>query len=348
MSNVTLDHGVSFDGNDVVPQNQFTFAATASMPVLAPAQWARRAQARDQIEAATASTAEVRQQITVATAQAYLAVIAARRQVGVDERALENSQAHLEYAQDRLDAGAGSRLNMLRAAQAVSTEESRLENTRLALHQTQEALGVLLAEDGPVDAAADPAFDVPAAIDDSWQTRRPDLIAQGTLVRSAQRVVDDSWKDVAPSGTLSFDPQYVAPSGLFQPARSWRLTFTVTQPIFQGGLQKAVTRQRQVALEAEQLGLSELELQARSEIRLARASVESADRALASARQAADQADEVLSITTTAFEVGSTTNLEVIDAQRSARDAESLAAVSADALQRARLNLLVALGRFPQ
>ena len=45
---------------------------------------------------------------------------------------------------------------------------------------------------------------------------------------------------------------------------------------------------------------------------------------------------------------GATTNLEVIDAERSARDAESAATIAEDAVRRARLDLLVALGRFPQ
>jgi outer membrane protein TolC len=56
----------------------------------------------------------------------------------------------------------------------------------------------------------------------------------------------------------------------------------------------------------------------------------------------------VLQITTTAFEVGATTNLEVIDAQRSARDAETIATLAEDAVRRAHLDLLVALGRFPR
>ena len=56
----------------------------------------------------------------------------------------------------------------------------------------------------------------------------------------------------------------------------------------------------------------------------------------------------MLRITTTAFEVGATTNIEVIDAQREARDAETAAALAEDAVRRARLDLLVALGRFPK
>ena len=49
-----------------------------------------------------------------------------------------------------------------------------------------------------------------------------------------------------------------------------------------------------------------------------------------------------------AFREGATTNIEVIDAQRRARDAGTAAAIAEDAVRRARLELLVALGRFPQ
>jgi hypothetical protein len=52
-------------------------------------------------------------------------------------------------------------------------------------------------------------------------------------------------------------------------------------------------------------------------------------------------------ITDIAFRAGATTNIEVIDAQRRARDAETAAAVAEDALRRAKRELLVAVGRFP-
>jgi outer membrane protein TolC len=56
----------------------------------------------------------------------------------------------------------------------------------------------------------------------------------------------------------------------------------------------------------------------------------------------------VLKITVIAFEAGSTTNIEVIDAQRSARDQDLIVAQAEDAVRQARLELLVALGRFPK
>jgi outer membrane protein TolC len=83
-------------------------------------------------------------------------------------------------------------------------------------------------------------------------------------------------------------------------------------------------------------------------VRVARESLASFERALASAQLASDQANQVLDISTRAFEVGATTNLEVIDAQREARDTDTARALAEDAVRHARLNLLVALGRFPK
>jgi outer membrane protein TolC len=349
VDSVTLDTETAFESAVIQPRHQLTLGGTLSVPLVALARRSTSNQARDQLEVATLSTADIRRQIAVATAQAYLAVINAQRQVEVEMRALENARAHLDYADRRFQGGVGSRLNMVRAAQAAAGEESRSENAQLVLRQTQEALGVLIAEDGPVDATGEPAFDVPSTVSETeWMAARPDLVVQAARIRAAERVMRDSWKEVSPFAEASFDPQYVTPAGIFQPARTWRLTISVTQPIFQGGLQQAVRREREILFDSSRIALTDLEIRARSEVRLAQASLASLERILGSARNAAEQAGEVLRITTTAFEVGATTNIEVIDAQRSARDADTAVALAEDAVQRARLDLLVAIGRFPK
>jgi outer membrane protein TolC len=346
--NSTLDSARGFDGGVTQPQNQFAFTANLSVPVLAAGQWAAVTHARDQIGVARLSAADVRQQVAVSAAQAYLSVIAGHRQVDVDERALENARAHLDYADRRLQGGAGSRLNQLRAAQAAASAESRLEATRLALRLAQEALGVLLAEDGPVDVGGEPVFEVPDTTGSEWMAARPDVQLLQAVRQAAERVLADSWKDWVPLASASFDPQYITPSGLFQPSRTWRLSVTLSQPLFEGGARRAARALRAVAVEQSALALTATEIQARSETRLAREAIAILERASAAADRAAAQAVEVLQITTTAFQVGATTNIEVIDAQRSARDAELAATLVQDALRRAHLDLLVAVGRFPR
>lgn len=347
VTNVTLDSARKFSGGVTQPQNQFAFTASASMAVLNAARWAQVNQARDQVDVAKATAAEIRQQIVVSAAETYLQVIAARRQVDVSERALESARDHLDYATKRFEGGAGSRLNQVRAAQVVSQEMTRLEGIRLILRSAQEALGVLLTADGPVDAGADPVFDMSGAFEDAaWRTARPDLLTQAAIQRAAERVVKDSWRDWVPTATASFDPTFLHPASLFTPEGTWRLTLSATEPIYEGGQRKLALAQREISLDQSKIELSAAEIRAQSEVRLAQESLRSLERALESARRSADETAEVLRITTAAFQVGANTNLEVIDAQRSDLDARTTAELAEGAVRRARLDLLVALGRF--
>jgi outer membrane protein TolC len=56
---------------------------------------------------------------------------------------------------------------------------------------------------------------------------------------------------------------------------------------------------------------------------------------------------EALGITRIAYEAGATNNIEVVQAQQTARNAEVTAALAEDRLRQVRLDLLVALGQFP-
>jgi outer membrane protein len=54
-----------------------------------------------------------------------------------------------------------------------------------------------------------------------------------------------------------------------------------------------------------------------------------------------------LSLTNLAYRAGASTNIEVIDAERVARDADTSVAQAEDAWRQATLDLLLASGRFP-
>ncbi len=345
-SEARVDEQIAFGGNVVQPQDQLTAGATAAVPVLAAARWAARTQAEDQVEVARAEAADVRRQVSVATAQAYLAVIGARRQVEVDERARDNAGAQHEYAQTRFEGGAGSRLDALRAADVLATNEVLVERSYLALRLSQEALGVLIAADGPVDAGEEPVFDVPEEQAAPDLGARTDLILRTKQVDAADRVLEDSWKDWIPEVFATFDPRYVDPAGTFQESSSWRAALEARFPLYLGGERKVDRQIRRAALDAAKIDLDQAELRARAEVRSARDAVEAAERALVHAVAAAEHANAVLSITDTAFRAGARTNIELVDAQRRARDAETAVARAEDVLRQAKLELRDALGLF--
>jgi outer membrane protein TolC len=345
-----IDPVTRFGGSAIFPRTQTVTTASLAVPLVMPVRWAERNQAADQVLVSQRTLDEARRQIAVATGQAYLTIITQRRVLELNERALENARAHYEYANQRFEGGLGSRLNAIRAEQEVSANEARVEDARLGVLRAQEALGVVMAADGPVDAGVEPVFDVPPPTvpDADLVGAREDV--QTILARqsAAQRRASDAWKDYLPSVTALFTPEVLAPTGLFANARSWRASVLFSLPLLDVGQRRGQAREREALVDVVRAERTNAERQARSEIRTAREAVAATERALTHARRAAEQANEVVRITDIAFREGATTNIEVIDAQREARDAETAAAIAEDVVRRARLELLVATGRFPQ
>lgn len=339
---------LQFNGADISPRTQFTGSATVSQLIYGPFQWALANQAKDNKVVAERGLDETKRQIALAAAEAFLTIITQRRLVENSQVAVDTAKAHFDYAHQLQEKGAGSRLNELRAQQEFSGDQVTLENAGIAIYRAQEALGVLLAADGPIDAADEPALTSPTPPDAVDRvTERADVKLAVAREMAAQRVLSDSWKEYLPTLTGSFTPSYLNPSTLFSPDWSTRTLFAVSVNIFDSGLRSGRKAERAAVLTNVQLEGQQTKRQAASEIRTATEAVRSAERAVQSARAAANQAKQVVEITTVAFKAGATTNIEVIDAQREARDANNAAAIAEDTLRRARLDLLVSTGRFP-
>jgi len=344
---ITLNRGVEFSGVTVTPRSQVTASVGADMPILAAAAWARRTQALDNKAIAELNVADVKRQIALATADAYLAIIAAKRVVEGNTRALQTAKAHFDLANELEQKGSGSRLNALRAQQQASADEGLVEVARLAVYRAQEALGVLIAVNGPADAVSEPDFSTGVTDAADLTLFRTDLKLFSAQEKAADRVVRDSSKDWYPVVDAIFQPSTTYPAQFFLPQNSWRALVQANIPIFDSGGRRSVKAERQASLEsAKQTTIGAL-TQANSEVRTAREAVASGERILAFARATAGQAQQVVDITTISFRAGGATNIEVIDAERVARDTDMAVAMAEDQLRRARLDLLNALGRFP-
>jgi outer membrane protein TolC len=346
VTTTTLNRSVEFDDFTVTPRNSLTATLSASMPIVAAAAWARRAQAEDTRGIAELTVADTKRQIAVATADAFLTILVQRRIVEGNQRARDVAKAHLDLATELEQRGTGSRLNALRAQQQFSTDEGLVEAATLALYRAQEALGVLIAADGPADAADEPGFSAPPEAGDLGLFRS-DLKLFAAETRAAERIVRDSGKDWWPTVDALFQPSTVYPAQLFLPQNTWRFVTQTTVPLFDSGQRSATKVQRTAALEQARATLAGAATTAASEVRTAREAVASGERSVASAQRAADQAGQVVNITNISFRAGAATHIEVIDAERSARDADMAVAIAEDQLRRARLDLLAALGKFP-
>src|SRR5437870_3590407 len=286
VTTTTLNTGVKFSGATVTPRNQVAASINADLPIVAAAARARRTQAMDNEQVAELSAADTRRQIAFSTADAYLSVIAQRRVVEANTRARDVAKAHYDLANELEQRGTGSRLNALRAQQQWSTDEGRVEAAQLGLYRAQEALGVLIVADGPVDAIEEPPFDVPAEAANLLQFRT-DLKLFSAQQQAAERVVGDGPKDRWPSLDAVFLPQSTYPSQFFSTANSWRFLLQMNVPPVDSGQRARLKVQRQAALEVARANFAGAMTQASSQVRAAREAVASGERSLASARTAA-------------------------------------------------------------
>jgi outer membrane protein TolC len=142
-------------------------------------------------------------------------------------------------------------------------------------------------------------------------------------------------------------PFYSNPATTTQPETGWQAQLVLSLPLYEGGFRYGARRERSALYEEQKIQLDGLLRQARSDLRAAFDAVRRADESVAAAHQASRLAHEALDMSNLAYREGATNDLEVVDAERRARDADTAALVAEDAARQARIDLLAASGRFP-
>jgi outer membrane protein TolC len=345
-----LDHDRGAAGTIFLPSGQLNMAATLTVPLVYPRGWLTWSEASDIVDVQRANEKDVRRTIAVATAQAYLAILTQRRLLETARTARDNAKAHYEFTKAQRIGGVGNRLDEVRAAQEFTSEEVNVQTQSVALVRAREALGVFLATSGPVDAASESTPTAMPTFNDAMtgaEKVRPDVRARNEATRAADRTVDHSWADYMPYLDIIAFPFYQEPPTPTIPHTGWEAEFILTVPFYDGGLRYGQEHQRTAQAQQARLQAEAALRQARSDVRVAFEEIQRADIALDQATQSAAFAKRALELANIAYRAGATTNLEVIDAERQARDAESQSALAEDASRQARLDLLAASGRFP-
>ncbi len=345
-----LDSDRVFQDRLIASKNAQNWNAVGTVPLLVPNRWAQWSHGADNLDVAKASDADVRRQTAITAARAYLSIVAEKRVLDATVRARDTARAHYIFSRTRWQGGVGNRVDEVRAEQELATDEAQVQNAFNALVRAQEALGTITGADSPLDAAEEPTFPTPPTAADATrdaEERRQDIRAAQLRASAAEHIRRDSWLDYLPSLLGTFQPFYQDPATLTLPKTGWQAQLLLSITIYDGGTRSGLAKERGALAGEAQEQLDGLLRQARSEVRIAFDSVQRADAALTESRRAADRATEALQLANRAYQAGATGNLEVIDAERRARDAATSAAVAEDAVRQARLDLLAATGHFP-
>lgn len=338
------------NGSIALPQDSLAANLQLTVPLLAPRQWIASQRAKENVASTRATAAEIRREVAIQTARAYLTVIAEHRVLQAAQEALQTSREFEDYAVTRFEGGVGNRLDAVRASQERATADVRVKNELASLAKAQEALGVLMGDEGGIDAAEEPSLSPPPTVDAAIgeaTTRRADIAVNRDRLEIARRASRDSWVDYLPTLNAIGQPFYQNPPTFTQPQTGWQAQLVMSLPLYDGGYRYGVHDERK-AVEAEARAKLEGALrEAKSEVRVAFENMRRADEALEAAREASRLAKESLELAQLAYQTGATTNLEVVDAERRFNEANTGAAVAEDASRQARLDLLAACGRFP-
>jgi outer membrane protein TolC len=344
-----LDHDRVLNGRLVQPGQSLQGTATAAVPLVAASRWYGWAHGVEGIDVATLSDADVKRTVAITAARSYLTVVAAHRAVDVSESAVEVGRAHQDYAVARRKGGVGNELDVKRAEQERWAAEVQLQAAYGLLARGREALGVICGAKGPLDSTGVPPVKFYPDLAQAEQAvdGRQDVKAAAGRARLAEAVWKDSWSDWLPVVTGGIQG-YVQTNAVDPtPPSGWVAQFLLTFPVFEGGLRPAQSKERgALAREADE-ALQGVVRQARSEVRLSFETTRYAYAGYDAARRGAESAVAALELANQAYRAGATSNLELIDAERRARDAATTAVIAEDAVRQANLDLLAAAGRFP-
>ena len=336
-------------GNVILAQNELSANLTLTVPLVMARQWLSTSESKLNAEATRASAADARRTVAYAAGQAFLAVYAQKFVIEVDETALENAKGHADYASQRYAGGVGTSLDEVRARQEVATDEALVQQANAQLTAAQEALGILAGEDAPLDSLGDAMLPDPPSLQAGLNeaSRRTDVVALDDRSRTADKVVRDDWSNYAPYLVATAEPFYQNPAIPSLPLSGYSLSVLLTIPFYDGGLRYGQHREHQTLLDEAKVAYAAGVRQAQSDVRAAFEGVLRADEALRSFLAADKLASRALGLANTAYQAGAVTDLEVIDAERAARDAATQEAVAADASRQARLTMLAATGHLP-
>jgi len=333
----------------IAAANQVAGNLQLTVPLVAAPAWTATSRAKSQLRIAEASAADVRRLVAQTTARAYITVVAQHRLVAASETARETAKAHYDYAHTRLAGGIGRAIDEVRAQQDLAAVDVQVQSTYVALARAREALGVLLGGAGPVDSVDEVDLGGLPTLTGALASaqERPDVKVLQQRVLAAQQLKKDIWATYAPLVSAVGQPFFQEPPTILLPRTGWQIQLVLSLPIYDGGLRSGLSEERGALLGEARANLEGGLRQAQSDVRVSFEAMLRADQALAASRDATRLAHRAYELATLAYRAGASTNIEVLDAARQARDADTAVAQAEDQSRQSRLDLLVAAGKFP-
>jgi outer membrane protein TolC len=271
---------------------------------------------------------------------AYFDVLLAAQQITVHEASVNLLQKELEDQKRRYDAGTVPKFNVLRAEVAVANERPALiqarNNYRIAKNNLSNLLGYNLPreiwEDVPLNLtdtldATPYQVDLPAAIQQAL-ARRTELDAVRKTAELQRLNVVNAKAGYKPTvqvfaGYGWYNAQYTQPVELDHDIHGWNAGGQLSWDIFDGMLTHGKVVQARALYEKSMTDVDDKGRQIELEVRTAYSDFIEAREVLDSQQKVQEQADEALREARARAEAGTSTQLDVLDAETSLTQART-------------------------
>lgn len=322
------------------------FQISASQPIFAPRTWFALGTARKNVHAARLNLDEQKRQVAAGAAAQIVAVVTGERLAEINRVGLRSALQTLELTRRRARLGMGTQLDVLNAEQDVELARSTLITGDETLRQARESLGLTLGSSEPY--GVDPKISLNeveatmrTACSPAAPSLRSDVEAARAQVQLAARNVTETKLAYVPTADARATAAYFPERDV----TTWQVQGVLTIPIWDGGARYGAARvaraSRRQAEERYQATLRTATNEARQALR----AVTIAERARQIAERTRDLARETARLAHVAFEAGSATSFDLVDAARRRREAELTLAVREFELVRAKIAALLAAAR---
>lgn len=308
--------------------------------------------ARAQAEMAEHQIRNTEQNILLQVVQAYMEVLSGRELVSLRQENINFFQAQLQSAQDRLDVGEGTRIDVAQAqarlAQGQAAYQAALSGVETSRATFQRLVGV---QPQSLSTSHNYANLIPRSLDaaiSEAEVGHPGILLAKAGIRASQAGSDAAQAAFGPTASINgqVGTRWSGPNGAPQDGISGSLGFQITIPIYAGGAIGSNVRQanlQQMQSEVEAMSTYD---QVREAVISAWTGIQSADAQISAAQAAVSSSNTVLEGVIQERDLGTRTTLDVLNAQADLTSAREALINASNGKIVATFALLSAMGRL--
>lgn len=282
--------------------------------------------------------------------QAYLNVLSGRETLALRQDNINFFRAQLQSAQDRLDVGEGTRIDVAQAQARLAQVQAAYQASNGSL-QSAEATFQRLVGQRPQNLSRSHNFSglIPRSLDAALaeaEAGHPGILMAKASIRAAQAGVDLAQSGFGPSAGISASLGSTWTDGGARDGFSAQVGFRISVPIYSGGATGSALREANLGQIKSEIGAMSAYDQIREAVIAAWTGIQSADAQINAAQAGVSASTTVLDGVVQERDLGTRTTLDVLNAQADLTSArESLITASSNKVL-ASFALLSATGRL--